>query len=212
MGTSDHEPCEMKNISFFIPIAGWLIFLRRVCRRLCMLLIEPAFRIHGNNFIFDPNDHFTYENIEVGNDVSIGSGAKFLATQSKIIIGNKVLFGPNVTVIGGDHNTAVVGKFMYDVCDKRPDDDLDVIIEDDVWIGSGAIILKGVTVGRGAIIGAGALVNRNVLPYTVVGGVPAQKISIRFPDLETILAHEEVLYPPEERLDRELLQKSVNNY
>jgi len=79
--------------------------------------------------------------------------------------------GSNVTIIGGDHNASVVGKFMYDyeVQEKRPEDDQDVIIEDDVWIGTGAIILKGVRLGRGSIVAAGALVRKDVLPYTIVG-------------------------------------------
>lgn len=192
-------------------LASGLIFSRRVWRRLRMLILRSAFRLHGSNFIFDPDDHFNHENIEVGNDVSIGSGAVFLAAKSKICISNKVMFGPNVTVIGGDHNTAVAGKFMYDVHEKRPEDDLDVIIDEDVWVGSGVTILKGVRVGRGAIVAAGALVNQNVLPYTVVGGVPARMISTRFSDLETVLAHEKALYPPAKRLDKDLLQEGFNN-
>lgn len=171
-----------------------------------MLVLRPAFSRHGRHFIFDPDGYYNFVNVEVGDDVSIGDGAVFLCSDSKIIIGNKVMFGPQVTVIGGDHNVSEVGRFMYDVHEKRPEDDQDVIFEDDIWVGTGAIILKGVRVGRGAIIAAGAVVNRDILPYTVVGGVPAKVISRRF-DLETILRHEAYLYPPEKRLSREYLQE-----
>ena len=51
-----------------------------------------------------------------------------------------------------------------------------IIIEDDVWIGSGAIITQGVRVGKGAIIAAGAIVTKDVEPFSVVGGVPAKLI------------------------------------
>ena len=51
-----------------------------------------------------------------------------------------------------------------------------VTIEDDVWIGTGAVILPGVTLHRGAVIGAGAVVTKDVDAYTVVGGVPAKFI------------------------------------
>lgn len=59
-----------------------------------------------------------------------------------------------------------------------------MIIGNDVWIGSNAVILQGVTVGDGAIIGAGAVVTRSVEPFTIVGGVPAKVIKKRF-DSET---------------------------
>ena len=54
------------------------------------------------------------------------------------------------------------------------------IIEDDVWISSGAIILPGVRIGKGAIIAAGAVVTKDVEEYSVVAGVPAKKIKMRF--------------------------------
>ena len=56
-----------------------------------------------------------------------------------------------------------------------------VTIGHDIWIGHGATILPGITVGNGAVIGAGAVVTRDVAPYTIVGGVPAQPIRERFP-------------------------------
>lgn len=56
-----------------------------------------------------------------------------------------------------------------------------ITIGHDVWIGHGATILPGVSIGNGAVIGAGAVVSKNVAPYTIVGGVPAQHIRARFP-------------------------------
>jgi acetyltransferase-like isoleucine patch superfamily enzyme len=54
-----------------------------------------------------------------------------------------------------------------------------IIIEDDVWIGACAIILKGVTIGEGAIVAAGSVVTKNVEPYSLVGGNPAKLIKYR---------------------------------
>lgn len=53
-------------------------------------------------------------------------------------------------------------------------------IGNDVWIGYGAVILRGVSIGDGAIVGAGAVVTKDVDPYTIVGGVPAKTIRKRF--------------------------------
>ncbi|HAR97133.1 MAG TPA: hypothetical protein DCR97_14405 [Deltaproteobacteria bacterium] len=83
------------------------------------------------------------------------------------------------------------------------------MIEDDVWIGSGATILRGVTLGRGSIIAVGAVVNRDVLPYAIVGGIPAKIISVRFTDLQTLLEHERALYPPEKRLSKTGLERTL---
>lgn len=56
-----------------------------------------------------------------------------------------------------------------------------VVIGHDVWIGHGAIILPGITIGNGAVVAAGAVVTKNVEPYAVVAGVPAQFLKWRFP-------------------------------
>lgn len=55
-----------------------------------------------------------------------------------------------------------------------------IVIGNDVWIGYEAVILSGVTIGDGAIIGSRAVVTKDVLPYTIVGGVPARPIRKRF--------------------------------
>lgn len=61
-------------------------------------------------------------------------------------------------------------------CAKR------VIIGHDVWIGHGAVIMPGITVGHGAIIGANAVITKDIMPYTIVAGVPAQQLRMRFPN------------------------------
>jgi phosphonate metabolism protein (transferase hexapeptide repeat family) len=56
-----------------------------------------------------------------------------------------------------------------------------VILGNDVWVGHGAVVLAGVSVGNGAVVGAGAVVTKNVAPYTIVAGVPAKVVRLRFP-------------------------------
>lgn len=62
---------------------------------------------------------------------------------------------------------------------------LNVQIGNDVWVGRGAFIMAGVSIGDGAVVGARALVNKDVEPYSIVGGIPAEHIKYRF-DSETI--------------------------
>jgi maltose O-acetyltransferase len=187
-------------------LAYLFIYITKVWKRGRMYIMRYAFRSHGRNFSFDPDDLFYYHNIEVGDDVAIGEGSMMLCSNSKIILGNKVMLGPRVVIVAGNHNTSVVGRFMFDVHEKRPLDDVDVVIEDDVWIGAGTIILKGVKVCRGAIVAAGSVVSHTVPPYAVVGGVPARLIGRRFKNLDMVLQHEACLYPEEKRYSIEVLR------
>lgn len=176
-----------------------LVRLTRSLRRRRELLLRPLFGGHGARFHFDPDGMYSFANITVGDDVTLGMRPVLMAADSRIRIGSHVMFGPQVAIIAGNHNTRVVGRFMSAVHEKRPDDDIDVVIEDDVWVGTRAIILRGVTIGRGSVIGAGSVVTRSIPPYAVIAGNPARLIRFRW-DAETIRAHERALYPPERRL------------
>lgn len=160
-----------------------------------MLLVRPEFAKCGQRVNFNPFDFFTFKNIELGDDVAISVGAHFSASNSRITIGNKVMFGPNVTIMCGDHNTSMIGRYMIDVEEKLPENDQPVVIEDDVWVGTGVILLKGVTIGRGSIIAAGSVVTRDVQPYAIMAGVPARLVRKRWTDDE-ITHHESLLEIP----------------
>ena len=144
----------------------------------------------GKNVIIAKGGTFTYNNIHIGNKVYIGDNAMFMSTRAKIFLGNNIMFGPHVFIITGSHRMDIIGKYMIDVkdIDKRPEDDKDVIIHDDVWVGASSIILKGVIVGEGSVIAAGSVVTKDVMPYSIVGGIPAKTIKMRFTPAE-ILKH-----------------------
>ncbi len=118
----------------------------------------------------------------------IPSGATFLSSNAEIHIGDNVMFGPNVMIVTGNHRTDVVGVYMIDVKEKREMDDQDVVIENDVWVGMNAIILKGVHIGEGSIIGAGAIVTKDVPPFSIVTNAGGLKIRQRFTP-EQLSAH-----------------------
>ena len=86
------------------------------------------------------------------------------------------------------------------------DVDGEIIVGEDAWVGAGTILLSHCQIGRGAVVAAGAVVSKPVPPYAVVAGVPAKIIATRF-TIEQILEHEKQLYPIEERMSREELEK-----
>lgn len=106
-----------------------------------------------------------------GAQLEIGSGylnnSVQIICQEKIAIGNDVVVARNVVIRDSDaHNLNSPGYRM-----KKP-----VVIGDHVWIGAGAMVLKGVTVGNGAVIAAGAVVTKDVPAHTIVAGNPARVI------------------------------------
>ena len=134
-------------------------------------------------------------NMSIGDDSIIPRGRVFYCTRASLTIGRKVIFGPNPTIITGDHCIDKIGKFIADVTDgeKCPENDAPVVIEDDVWCGANVTILKGVTIGRGSVVAAGAVVTKSFPPYSIIGGVPAKIIRMRFTP-EQIIEHEKILY------------------
>lgn len=151
----------------------------------------------GRNVYIRPisSDIKGIENITVGDNVLIPKGSTFYCTRAELKIGNKVIFGPKPTIITGDHRIDLIGKYIMDVSDdcKLPNLDLPVVIEDDVWCGANVTILKGVTIGRGSVVAAGAVVTKSFPPYSIIGGVPAKLIRMRFTP-QQILDHEKKLY------------------
>lgn len=134
------------------------------------------------------------KNLSVGDGTSIPKGSTIYCTEAPLTIGRKVIFGPRPTIITGDHRIDIIGKHIIDVTveDKLPENDQPVTIEDGVWIGANVTILKGVTIGRGSVVAAGAVVTKSCAPYSIIGGVPAKLIKMRFTE-EEIKKHEKML-------------------
>ena len=108
-------------------------------------------------------------NSEMNNFSLIYSGA------SNILIGNNVLIGPRVNIIGYSHDfTDKNIPIKEQKCISK-----DINIMDDVWIGSQCTIMPGITIGKGAIIGAGSIVTKDIEPYTVNFGNPCKKVKNR---------------------------------
>lgn len=102
-------------------------------------------------------------------DCSINSNSQ-IRCKHRIKIGQGTRISRSVQIWDDDHHTVVNAGNQRN----------EVVIGDNVWIGAGAIILKGVHIGDGAMIAAGAVVTRDVPEYTLVGGVPAKVIKKNF--------------------------------
>ena len=172
-----------------------ITFMRKV-RFLFLLKIKWRKYSIGKNAYFGRLVYlWAKHNITIGDNFYIG---KFSQIECDAEIGNNVIFGNNVGVVGRyDHHYQQIGiptRLASQIREKSYDWKglyEKVIIEDDVWIGYGSILLSGVRIGQGSIIAAGSIVTSNVEPFSVYAGVPAKKIKNRFDsalDLERHIA------------------------
>lgn len=122
--------------------------------------------------------------MEIGDNFYIG---KYSIIECDAKIGNNVILANHVSLIGRyDHHFQQTGIPIRLASNIREKDyswkglGQTIIIEDDVWVGLGSIILSGVKIGTGSIIAAGSVVTKDVMPYSIYAGNPAKKIKERF--------------------------------
>ncbi|MCU4858668.1 CatB-related O-acetyltransferase [Bacillus cereus] len=186
-----------------------------IARYMKLILFKKKWRKLNRHNSTNPGNIFPADLVTVGNfsygKLNVNSyGNK----NEELMIGNLVSIGGNVLfMLGGNHKYNCLTTYPFkkkilfkesEAITKGP-----IIVEDDVWIGNNAIILSGITIGKGAIVAAGSVVTKNVEPYSIVGGNPAQLIKYRFSeevirqllnvdlskiDMQFILENEELLY------------------
>src|SRR4051812_42382416 len=156
-------------------------------------LWQPIYRMYGvrSNVNFGCKFHIGLGSIvwapkrmEIGNNVYIG---KMSTIECDGSIGDDVMIANNVGMIGRyDHDFRTVGVPIrrapwIGAPDYRGQGlGLEVNVEQDVWIGFGAILLSGIRVGRGSIVAAGSVVTSDVPAYAIVAGNPARVVGSRF--------------------------------
>ena len=124
----------------------------------------------GSRTIVDMNCYFMGpEKLSIGKHSHINRGC-MVDSRGTVIIGNNVSISHCVSICSAAHDFNSP-SFNYI---SAP-----IIIDDYVWIGLKAIILKGVHIGEGAVVAAGSVVTHNVEPYSIYAGVPAKKIGER---------------------------------
>ena len=125
--------------------------------------------------------------IEIGAHTWVGPRCQLAAYRSNIIIGSRVLIGGSCSFFPYDHGMDRTKPYIEQPLQSRGP----IVIEDDVWLGTGAVFLSGVRIGKGAVIGAGAVVTRDVPAGARALGVPARVVrerAYKSPD-----AHSEII-------------------
>ncbi len=152
-------------------------------------LMKELFGSIGENVWMEPPIRMAYgSNTTIGNNVYINFNLT-IVDDYKVTIGNNVMFGPNVTIAVTSH------PVHPDLRREGGMFALPVVIEDDVWIGSGAIIVPGVTIGRGSVIGAGSVVTKDISSNVIAAGNPCRV-------LREITENDRVYYYKDMRADQ----------
>lgn len=113
--------------------------------------------------------------------------------SGRVRLHDYVLLGPRVAFVGDDHRFDLPGTPI--IFSGRPEL-RETVVESDVWIGFGSVILSGVRIGRGSIVAAGSVVTKSIPPYEIWGGVPARRIKSRFEAEADRETHDRMLQQP----------------
>lgn len=173
--------------------------------------LAKSSRVSRNVIVYSPN------NLYMGENTNIEQGATIMNTRANFIMKKNSGAAFGLTVITGNH-LSVPGMWLKEVTDEIKDkmdpdhqEDRDIVVEEDVWLGANVTLLKGAHIGRGSIVGAGSVVRNSVPPYSVVTGNPARVVGFKYSP-SIIVEHEEQLYPEGERLPEELLEENYKKY
>jgi acetyltransferase-like isoleucine patch superfamily enzyme len=172
-----------------------LIALLRRVQTFLLLMRKKHYLVYGDNLHIGRGTRlWAPHSIRIGSHVYIG---KDVHIEANCDIGNFCLIANRVAIIGrDDHDFNAIGfpmRYAPWINSRRfssPYWKNKAVIEQDVWIGYGAIVLTDVTIGRGAVIAAGSVVTKDIPPYSIAAGVPAKVISQRFTDSKAIEQHE----------------------
>lgn len=124
------------------------MLLGKIINKIISIINLRKIKNCGKNCSLGKGVYGHLNNVYLGDDCHFGDNNVLFCLKAPIRIGNHFMTRPNVTFVTGDHRIDVLGKYMTEITneEKLPENDLPIIIEDDVWIGTGSIILKGVKI------------------------------------------------------------------
>ncbi|MBY7834393.1 acyltransferase [Vibrio fluvialis] len=154
--------------------------IKKQIKSLLTFLRVQKGRINGASIEIEQDSYISYgcffssgRTIRIGNGSYIG---RYVALSCHVDIGKKVLVASNVAFVGGDHRIDNINGYIMD---SGRDEIKKTIVDNDVWIGHGAIILHGVHLEQGCVVAAGSVVTKDVKKDQIVGGNPAKHIRFR---------------------------------
>ena len=141
----------------------------RLYRLKAELLRLSGYNISRSARIVSSARYYGSFSLSVGDDSYIGHDVLIAGGSCNISIGNACDLAPRVGLVAGSHEVDMNGAHTAGSGYSR-----DIVIEDGVWIGTGATVLGGVRIGRKAIIAAGSVVTSDVPPFSLAAGIPAR--------------------------------------
>lgn len=159
-------------VGYYLPLPDRWGIIGRISTSIRRILCRQLFNSTGRIFSVGKNVDFGYLGhlITCGNHANLGNYLK-IKGNGKLVMNDHIAMGDDITIITQDH------KYLEDSYEGFSVGD--VVIDNYVWIGDRAIILKGVHIGNHAIIAAGAVVTKDVPDFAIVGGNPAKVIKFR---------------------------------
>lgn len=145
--------------------------MRRILRKIKLLLFQHNYRKKNKHNFTSAGNVFDLNNVEVGVN-TYGTLNVIAPNSDKIKIGNYVSIAEDVRFVLGSHDYKRISTYpfqsrIYNIKTKEANS---IVVEDDVWIGYGSVVLTGVHIGQGAVIGANSIVTKDVPAYAIWAG------------------------------------------
>ena len=152
----------------FLPRYPFFLFIKKIFLSLMGAKIGKGVIIYPGVWIAPGRNLVIHDHVDLAKDVLI-------TTSGGVTIGKRTLIGYRTQIISADHTIPPIGeKFPISGDNCKP-----INIGKDVWIGANCLITAGVNIGEGAVIAGGSVVVKDVMPNSIVGGVPAKLIKMR---------------------------------
>lgn len=145
-------------------------------KRVRYFLCKRIFKYCGKNVNVERKAHFgSGRNVEIGDNSGLGINCN---VPSNIKIGNNVMMGPNCFVIKYNHSFDRTDIPMNEQ-GFQSTENVQTVIEDDVWIGMNVLMTPGRHIRKGSVVGAGCLLCKDFPEYSIIGGNPSKLLRMR---------------------------------